>query len=440
MPSSNCERRSIVDLLPGPTMTANPNPGLTLPLLRRLRWTAVVGQAAAVGVTVWLLRIPLPLLPVALCLGVTILTNLGLHRLSPGQGERPEQLTAVLALDVALLTVLLYFTGGPHNPFTSFYLVHVALAAVALQLKPALLISAECCLGYATLFLGQAILPRPGDAICGVGPNLPLSLHLKGMLVAFVLTAACIAGFVGRLQQAWRRGEAELAAARLIAAQNDRFAALATLAGGAAHELGTPLGTIGIAASELTRAAARHPEDAELAEDAHLIVEEVQRCRLILNRLANPAGDPPEALSLGDVLKEVGSRFERAPLVIQPAPSIAHLVAPRQALIQALSSLVKNALDASPEGGSVHLTTLWNDPIVEFQVMDQGCGLSSEVFKHAGEPFYTTKPPGKGVGLGLFLVRLLAQRLGGDFTLRPQMAGGALAVLRLPRVPPGVSA
>ncbi|MBN9690451.1 MAG: HAMP domain-containing histidine kinase [Verrucomicrobia bacterium] len=422
-------------------MTANPNPtpGLTLPLLRRLRWTAVVGQATAVAVTVWLLRIPLPLLPVALCLGVTILTNLGLHRLSPGQGERPEQLTAVLALDVALLTVLLYFTGGPHNPFTSFYLVHVALAAVALPLKPALLISAECCLGYAMLFLGQAILPRPGDAVCGIGPNLPLALHLKGMLVAFVLTAASIAGFVGRLQQAWRRGEAELAAARLIAAQNDRFAALATLAGGAAHELGTPLGTIGIAASELTRAAARHPEDAELAEDAHLIAEEVQRCRLILNRLGNPAGDPPEPLSLGEVLKEVGARFERAPLIIQPAPTTAHLVAPRQALVQALSSLVKNALDASPAGSPVHLNTHWKEPVVEFQVLDHGCGLTGEVANHAGEPFYTTKPPGQGVGLGLFLVRLLAQRLGGDFSLRSSAEGGAQAILRLPRVPPGVA-
>jgi two-component system, sensor histidine kinase RegB len=400
----------------------------------------VVGQATAVAVTVWLLRIPLPLLPVALCLGVTILTNLWLHRLSPGQGEQPEQLTAVLALDVALLTVLLYFTGGPHNPFTSFYLVHVALAAVALPLKPARLISAECCLGYAMLFLGQAILPRPGDAICGIGPNLPLSLHLKGMLVAFVLTAACIAGFVGRLQQAWRRGESELAAARQIAAQNDRFAALATLAGGAAHELGTPLGTIGIAASELTRAAARHPDDAELAEDASLIVEEVQRCRLILNRLGNPAGDPPEALSLGDVLTEVGARFERAPLIIQPAPTTARLVAPRQALVQALSSLVKNALDASPAGSPVHLNTHWTDPVVEFQVVDQGCGLTGEVAKHAGEPFYTTKPPGQGVGLGLFLVRLLAQRLGGDFSLRSPSEGGAQAILRLPRVPPGVAA
>ena len=69
---------------------------------------------------------------------------------------------------------------------------------------------------------------------------------------------------------------------------------------------------------------------------------------------------------------------------------------------------------------------------MEFHVTDRGTGLTDEARLHAGEPFFTTKPPGSGVGLGLFLVRLLSQRMGGDFELMPQPTGGTRAVLRIP--------
>ena len=408
---------------------------LTLPLLRKLRWTAVAGQATAVTLTVAALKIPLPVGPIAACIAFTAVTNLWLHRIRPGNGERPGQLATILAADVALLTLLLHYTGGAHNPFTSFFLVHVALAAVALPPGLTFALVAECAAGYGALFFGDSLLPRPGDAVCGIGPNLPLSIHLKGMLVSFILTAAAIALFVGRLQAAWRRGEAALALTRARAAENERFAAVATLAAGAAHELGTPLGTIGIAASELTRAAARHPEDTELCEDAQLIREEVRRCRQILDRLGNPAVDPPEPLRIQDILTEVTSRFDPAPIHVAPPSSGDRLVAPRQALVQALTSLVKNALDASPPNQPVRIESRCTPGQVEFSIIDHGIGLSLEARTHAGEPFFTTKPPGHGMGLGLFLVRLLAQRLGGDFALVSQPEGGVRAILRLPRSP-----
>ena len=252
------------------------------------------------------------------------------------------------------------------------------------------------------------------------------------MQVAFVLTSACVVGFAGRLQQALQTGQQALARARADAAQNERFAGLATLAAGAAHELGTPLGTIQIAASELARASIRHPEDTELAEDAELIREEVSRCRLILDRLANQAGDPAEALQLSEVISEVQCRFAQQKLEVMSVGITERLVAPRQALVQALASLVKNGFDASPSSQTVRLEAVQSGDSLEFRVTDQGGGLSAEARIHAGEPFFTTKPPGSGVGLGLFLVRLLSQRMGGDFNLLPLPAGGTCAILRLP--------
>ncbi len=263
---------------------------------------------------------------------------------------------------------------------------------------------------------------------------MPLSMHLRGMLVAFGLSAACITFFAGRLQAALRRQAEELARARALAAENERFAAMATLAAGAAHELGTPLGTIAIAAGELVRNARQSSVPAEIQEDADLIREEAARCRGILDRLQDQAGDAARPLAVAEVLEAVGARFPggRVQLVL-PAGDAGRLQAPPEALGQALASLVKNALDASPPDGVMDLCAEVDGEAVQFVVRDRGAGLDDAARQHAGEPFFTTKPAGQGMGLGLFLVRLLARRMSGEFRLVSRADGGTEAVLRVPR-------
>jgi two-component system sensor histidine kinase RegB len=403
---------------------------LTLPWLRLLRWTAVAGQTVTVLVVVWGLRLPLPLAAVFGCIVTTALSNLGLHFVPPGRGEAPPALATILAADVMLLTLLLHFSGGPHNPFSSFYLVHVALAAVALPPGWVALVAGLGCTGYGLLFLGHQMLPLPGDVACGIGPNLPLAVHLRGMLVAFVLTAAAIVFFAGRLQQALRRREAELAGARQRAAQNERFAALATLAAGAAHELGSPLGTIAVAAGEVVRAVRAQPGLAELADDADLIREEVARCRAILNRLESQSGDAPREIPAAEIIRLIRARFPAA-LEFRVAPEVPTVYAPPEAFRQALVSLVQNAFDAGPPGQTVSCFIRRERSGIRVQVFDRGEGLSPAASVHAGEPFFTTKPPGRGTGLGLFLVRMLAERIGGSFQITSTVAG-TTAALYLP--------
>ena len=406
-------------------------PVFTLPWLRLLRWTAVFGQTATVLWVVYGLRLALPLRPVFACIAFTALTNLALHRVPAGRGETPRALAACLALDVVQLTVLLHFTGGPHNPFSAFYLAHVALAAVALPPRWAATVAAVCAGGFSLLYFGSEHLPRPADPVCGVGPDLPLNLHLNGMLAAFVLTAVAIVFFAGRLQSALRQREGQLAEARGAATRHERFAALATLAAGAAHELGTPLGTIAIAAGEVARAAQQLPDQPDLADDAELIREEAARCRAILDRLESQSGDATRELVLEEVLAELQRRFPRG-LAIRRAAAATTVFAPPEAFTQALVSLVKNGFDASPTGTEVRCAVDPEQGSVRFAVTDHGEGLSADVLAHAGEPFFTTKPPGRGTGLGLFLVRLLAERLGGDFRLDSASPGGTTATLVLP--------
>jgi two-component system sensor histidine kinase RegB len=410
------------------------DPIQTLPWLRRLRWTAVIGQTVTVLVVTRGLHIPLPQLPIWLCIGLTALTNLALHSVRGGRGETPGFLGGILTADIALLTALLHFSGGPHNPFSSFYLVLVTLGAVVLPPLWAAGLGFAGASGYALLFLGGHLLPRPGDDICGVGPSLPLSLHLRGMLTAFLLTAAAVVFFAGRLQQALRRREAELVLARAAAARQDRFAALATLAAGAAHELGSPLGTISMAAGELARTLKHVDGPEELREDAELIRSEAARCRAILDRLQAQTGDAPRQVPVPGLVTELQGRFGAR---FQPTflPPEASVWAPPEALTQALVSLVQNAIEASPGSSPVRFGFQATDQGCEFRISDDGPGLSPAAAIHAGEPFFTTKGPGRGMGLGLFLVRLLAERLGGSFHLTAAGSQGTCAVLRLPLGP-----
>jgi len=337
-----------------------------------------------------------------------------------------------MALDAAQLTAILHATGGPHNPFSTFYLAHLALAAVALPPVWTALIAGLCCAGFGLLFVGGTLIPRPGEAVCGVGPSLPLRIHLQGMLAAFVLTALAIVFFAGRLQQALRRREQQLAEIRGGIARHERFVALATLAAGAAHELGTPLATISIAAGEVERSARRIPGQEELVDDAELIREEVARCRSILDRLESHSGDSARDLSVQQVLEQVRMRFSNQ-LITQDTSEALGVHGPPEALVQALSCLVKNGLDARLDGTQVVCRVEANDQSVQFLVENLGSPLSDAARTHAGEPFFTTKPPGQGTGLGLFLVRLLADRVGGEFRIWSDGGNRTTAMLMLPR-------
>jgi two-component system sensor histidine kinase RegB len=115
------------------------------------------------------------------------------------------------------------------------------------------------------------------------------------------------------------------------------------------------------------------------------------------------------------------------------------LDAPVRALKQAMGVLLRNAFDASPADRPVtlgiHRTRAGR---VIFEVEDQGCGMNEEVLRRAGQPFFTTKSPGKGMGLGLFLVRLVAQRYGGSFSLNSRPGEGTRSALELPAATAGL--
>ncbi|HEY5938983.1 MAG TPA: ATP-binding protein, partial [Kofleriaceae bacterium] len=230
--------------------------------------------------------------------------------------------------------------------------------------------------------------------------------------------------------------EAELTLARGLAARQERLASLATMAAGAAHELSTPLGTVALAAKELERALVT--ADPVLAADARLIREQVGRCRTILEQMAQGAGTVGESVAsctVGELLEETLVGIREAPTVHRDMPgelAKSALRLPPRAVSQALRSLVTNAQDASPANAAVVVAVRRERDTLSLTIRDRGAGMPSDVLARIGEPFFTTKAPGRGMGLGLFLARAVIEGVGGTLQIDSTAGGGTEVRVTLP--------
>src|SRR5215469_16320703 len=294
-------------------------------------------------------------------------------------GSNAEHLVGGLfVVDTLCLTLILALSGGPANPFSLLYLVQMTFSAVVLRELWTRMLGIVSTFCFGLLFLVSRDVP----AFHQHGESGEFSLHLLGMWVAFATAALLISFFVGKLSSEVRKNEREILSMQKRLARNERLASMVTLAAGAAHEIATPLSTIAVTAKEMEHDAAVRLADPRIGEDARLIRSQVERCRLILERMgaqgADPFGETPKSIVLHDLLIHIKERFpkdrERIHVTVEHGDTDVCVV-PVRAAIEALSALVKNALDASPREEVVTLQASTHSGGVRFQVLDNGAGM-----------------------------------------------------------------
>jgi len=421
-------------MIPGSSRT---DPRIALPWIVRLRYAMAAGQVATCLIVDRLLGIGLPLRWLMLPPLVVAVSNWWIeHRVTAGAGKSTEStvIGRIFILDTLCLTAALMLTGGPSNPFSLLFLVHITLAATILNQRQTWGLGALACVCFGLLFwksfpIAELEMQSHGGTA---------SLHLIGMWVAFAVASTLVAMFSGRISELLRAREQSLLRMQEELAKKDRLASLVTLAAGAAHELSTPLGTIAVVAKELEHYATHTSPNSAIAEDSRLVRQEVERCRGILQRMslagAEPVGEALEELQAREILEFVRGAFAGRPevrIVADEEARSALVRVPRHAVEQALIVLVKNGLEASANNSMVTLTATIQGRL-RFEVCDSGSGMSEETLRRAGEPFFTTKEPGKGMGLGIFLVRTLTERLEGRFELNSTLGAGTRAAFELP--------
>jgi two-component system sensor histidine kinase RegB len=421
-------------------------PEAALRTLVRLRWGLVSIQVLSVGFTARVVGQEVEALAVAALVLFQLVTNvtvLLVHRhgrlRSPAAQRR--WVAALLAFDIACLTFMIHFSGGPANPFGSLFVIHALVAVVVLPPRHSLAFAGLACLGYLSVFVLATGGRFDAVALDVVGHEMHAAVagHLVGMWVSLALTIAAVTVFGGQLLLQLRQKEQALSRAEADAIEARRVASLTAFAAGAAHELSTPLSTIAVVASELLRPRRDRTVDAETLRDLNLVRSEVDRCQRIVQSLrydldyAPSRADVPFDRELYEELALLLGRdaLERVRYRVDLPVELGRL--PTRGLAQAVAALIRNSLDASGPGQPIDLRLTASTDRLALSVIDRGRGIPAEDLPKVQEPFFSRRPSGEGLGLGLFLARVICDQLRATLTLQSEVGRGTVATIDVPR-------
>lgn len=398
--------------------------------LNRLVWLRLIvlsGEIAAIWLTVSYLDISLPLISLSVIISlVAIASILTLLRLQMNWEVSNAELFTQFLFEVVILTFLLYFTGGSTNPFATLFLIPLTLTAATLPgvYTWLMVLLTTGCYTF-LLFIYLPLFDMHGSHDHG------FRLHVVGMWMGFILSAALIAGFAVRMSATVRRQDRKINELREQQLKQDQVLALGTLAAGAAHELGTPLSTMAILLKDIG------PDDRLSETVLATLNEQVKRCKNILISISAAAGNVGAVsggvVSLDHYFPALIARWKetrpeaKIKMEMQTDISAPSIVAD-QTLEQALLNILNNAADASPDRVEMHVQ--WDSTELVVNIGDRGLGLSPDAAGKAGDTIHSTKQD--GLGLGLFLTYSTLERLGGEVRLFDRPEGGVMCRITLP--------
>jgi two-component system sensor histidine kinase RegB len=358
------------------------------------------------------------------------------HRLSPALA------TSLFAYDLIQLAALLFLTGGIDNPFMVLLVAPVTVSAATQPPRYTFFLGALAVAASVLLTFHHMPLPwaEPG------GFALP-PLYQLGMLASLVACLVFLALYAWRLSKEAQQMATALHATELVLAREQRLHALDGLAAAAAHELGTPLATIVLTASELERDVADNPQ---VAEDIALLRSQATRCREILQKLTRSPQerDPMHArmtpMQIADEAAEP-HRDRGVRIVIREAPAAEGRPPPeterRPGVLFGVGNVVENAVAYAES--EVLIVARWDETRVELEISDDGPGFPPDVLEQIGDPYVSARrrPRGDdrrqagGLGLGVFIAKTLVERSGAKLQPRnkPAPARGAVVTITWPR-------
>ncbi len=416
-----------------------PHRYVRLDTILRLRWLAALGQLTAIFIVAHGLEFDFPVIACVAVVGVSALLNLVLQvAFNPMQRLEPAYAAALLALNIVELAALLFLTGGLQNPFSFLLLAPVLLSATSLPPRMILMLGtfAAAC----TTVLAFYYYPLPWDA-----DERPLQIpavYIMGIWIATLLSLGFIGVHAWQLTEEARQLSDALAATELVLAREQHLSQLDGLAAAAAHELGTPLATITVIATELERAL---EPGSPHAEDVALLREQAQRCRAILGKLTELSSnvEPFDRMPLSALIDEVVAPHRNFGVAIHvaltPNGGDEPIGGRNPAILYGLGNLVENAVDFARE--NVEVAAAWSENEISVTISDDGPGFAPEIMDRIGEPYVTSRHRrrmnvggngGGGLGLGFFIAKTLLERAGAtlEYENRAFPARGALVRVR----------
>ncbi|MSO77391.1 MAG: ActS/PrrB/RegB family redox-sensitive histidine kinase [Alphaproteobacteria bacterium] len=421
----------------GPSGQAVPVQLRTLVLIR---WVAAAGQLAILLLVHYGLGFRLPLVEALTLVALPALLNFFVVPMHPRGAVLRDQTAALyLAFDLVQLAGLLALTGGLANPFALLLLAPVTVSATILSRQSTAWLCLIAIMAATALAFWHLPLPWAGEPPVPAASDMAPA-RLLALWVALAIAILFIAGYVSRVAADSRRMASALGATQLALAREQRLSALGGLAAALAHELGTPLATIAVVAREIAHDL---PPGSPLGEDAALLLSQTDRCREIIQALAQApeadGGAPYERLPLTQLVAEAAAPHARADVALTiegraegEGVGTEPVVARSPEAIHGLRNLVGNALEFARR--EVRVSVAWRADSVEIVIADDGPGFPTHLAGRLGEPYLSTRAgDGRHMGLGIFIARTLLARTGATLSFGNRPGGGAELVIGWPR-------
>lgn len=404
-------------------------PVISSQTLLAARWVAICGQTSAVFLAYFGLGMDFPIKACLLVIGVAALLNL-FSAYNTAQTIITRKAIFYLSFDILQLSLLLFLTGGLANPFFMLLLCPVAIGATMLPLRQIVFLIFLSV--FNLILLAHFSIPftlPPADTAS------PHNLILMGHFVAFAITAVFTALFGWRVSDENRAMQKANAAIQTVISQKKYLNSLGAQAAAAAHELGSPLATIAVAAGELANDAG---ENSPLSEDIQLIISQVERCKRILQEFGQEediqASDYILApLPLTRLINEIAENFghENPAVTIEIIDMLEHpvIVAQKPEIVHSLGVYIQNAIQRAETYVSISCSETKDRIIIEIQ--DDGPGFDTEIISSLGQPlknFTADKTSNKR--LGIFIAQNLLEELGARTVYSNDMeTGGAVVAI-----------
>lgn len=436
------------------------NPRQNLSWLFILRNMLILAASVLIIISVYGLNINLPeeqlWLVVVSIISVNIYTSM---RLQTGDPVSELEIFSQLTIDVLAIAAFMYLTGGASNPIIWVFLLPLIVTAIMLPQSYAWYMVILTTSMYTILIAYNIPLPSiephiPDPArlhpdmahysmlmsAYATGDRHYYDLHMFGMWFGFVFSAALVAFFVVELAKTLKIQERSLAIARENALRDERVISLGTLAASAAHDMGTPLGTIAIVSHELRQEFPLH-RFPDLHEKIDIIEQQLDRCKKALSVMSASAGEiraeSGRVMRVTSYIDDILNLWRTQKSTVKlnfflDSDNVdeAEIIAERT-LTHALINILNNASDASGDNRKgIELHVAWDLQWLRLKIRDHGPGFPPEMVESAGrQPLISRK---KGLGVGLFLTYSTIRRLGGTIQLYNAEPHGACVEIALP--------
>ena len=419
-----------------------------------LRNLMILGESLLIIIFAYGLNIQLPQEELwAVIFSICMVNLYTWMRLKTDEPITELEIFSQISIDVFAIGSLLYLTGGASNPIIWVFLLPLILTAIMLPQAYAWNMVVLTCCTYTILIAYNIPLPA-------IEPHLPdpnlvspelqhylhnledqhyFNLHIFGMWFGFVFSAGLVAFFVVQLSKSLKERERSLADARENALRDERVVSLGTLAASAAHDMGTPLGTMAILAHEIEL---DYPENRfpSLHVQLKIMKDQIDRCKDAISVLSASSGEmraeSGKTMTLLNYLNEVFTQWRahnntsKINLNISPTFDVNAKIIADRTLTHSIINILNNAAEVSPANHGIDFTADWDSHILHLKIRDFGPGFPEEIIKHAGKQAVISNK--QGLGVGLLLTYSTITRLGGKIEFFNMESGGACVEIELP--------